>query len=140
MTQFWPIIQIQLVCILFYTIISILLVVAIRSYFTVWTKLTRTHEARLSCRFSCSKTLLNIIIACSMWYIYTTLSSRVFAQQLHSYKLYLTIISLTSFEFMFADLHYRTNTHIHRVKKAQILLNSLFMEHTLMSVLLHTQN
>ena len=36
-----------------------------------------------------------------MWYIYTTLSSRVFAQQLHSYKLYL--ISLTSFEFMFAD-------------------------------------
>ena len=38
-----------------------------------------------------------------MWYIYTTLSSRVFAQQLHSYMLYLTIISLTSFEFMFAD-------------------------------------
>ena len=45
------------------------------SSYTIRTKLARMLWARTSCRFSCSKTLLNIIIACSMWSIHNTLLS-----------------------------------------------------------------
>ena len=97
------------VCILFYwLIISILVVAHFLSSYTIRTKLATMHTTRLSCRHSCSKTLLNIIIACSMWYIHNTLLSCT-----KTLLLYLTIIV---FDVIWVHVCRLRSTHYYRMK------------------------